>query len=400
MPFTSALYDGSDPMYSPGLNWSDGKYPNWRPPKRYVDAGYAVRGERLEGIRGDGLDAKRAQRCRELTREMLRWWEGLDHSGPEAGTFGHLIQKYLTDEFSPFRSVKPITQQDYIEFLNRWIPVIGEMRVGDLGYEGIMQIKMAMEAKGRSTSYIKRMFTMLRIATRYGRMTRFPGARDVTDILTDLRIANPPKRTVAPTREQVYAIVEEADRRKQTALAVGTILCFELCLRAVDVRGQWYKSDDETGVWYNGRQWKDGLTWDMFSSDLTSFSKVISKTSKSLPEPYIFDLTPLPHLIEQLKVLHAAGSGVGPVIVSSNGRPYTRNSWSQAFRRVREALDLPEDIASMELRAGGLTEAKQIGLDPLMIRDAGQHRQLSTTDGYMRGRSESANKVVQLRQKK
>ncbi len=400
MPFKDALYDGSDPLYAPGLNWSKFKYPRWKAPKRYAEAGYHLIDVKLEGVRGDGLDALRAQRCRELTRDMLRWWEGLDHNGPKAGTYGHLIQKYLTDEFSPFQKVKPITQKGYAEFLNRWIPVIGEMQVGDLGYEGIMRIHTAMENKGRSASYIKRMFTMLRLVTRYGRLTQFPGAGNVAGILGDMRIANPPKRAVAPTREQVYAIVEEADRRGLIAVSVGTILCFELCLRAVDVRGQWHVSEDQSGIWHEGKQWRDGLTWDMFSPDLTSFSKVISKTAKSLPEPYTFDLTPLPHLIERLKLLHKSGSGVGPVIVSGTGRPYTLYSWSQAFRRIRDDLNLPEEITAMDLRAGGLTEAKQIGLDPLMIRDAGQHKKVDTTDGYMRARSDSANKVVQLRQKK
>lgn len=400
MPFKDALYDGSGPLYAPGLNWSKFKYPRWKAPKRYVDAGYHLIDVKLEGSRGDGMDALRAQRCRELTRDMLRWWEGLDHNGPKAGTYGHLIQKYLTDEFSPFRDVKPVTQRGYTEFLDRWIPVIGEMQVGDLNYNTIMRLKKAMQDKGRSVSYIKRMFTMLRIATRYGKVQKFAGASEVVDILSELRVANPPKRTVAPTREQVYAIVEEADRRGLTAVSVGLTMCFELCLRAVDVRGQWFKSDDQTGVWHDGKQWKDGLTWDMFSPDLTSFSKVISKTANSMPEPYTFDLTPLPGLIERLEWLKADGSGVGPVIVSSNGRPYTIYSWSQAFRRIRDDLKLPEEITAMDLRAGGLTEAKLMGLNPLMLRDAGQHKKVDTTDGYMRARSESANTVVQLRQKK
>lgn len=52
----------------------------------------------------------------------------------------------------------------------------------------------------------------------------------------------------------------------------------------------------------------------------------------------------------------------------------------------------------MDLRAGAMTEAKSLGADPYMLRDAAQHKEVSTTDKYSRGRSEGANTVVKLRQ--
>lgn len=60
----------SDPTYAPGLKRSKG-HSYWAPPRKYVEAGYKARNVKLNG-NPDEIAAK----CRELTRELLLWWDG------------------------------------------------------------------------------------------------------------------------------------------------------------------------------------------------------------------------------------------------------------------------------------------------------------------------------------
>lgn len=56
------------------------------------------------------------------------------------------------------------------------------------------------------------------------------------------------------------------------------------------------------------------------------------------------------------------------------------------------------DIKLLDNRSGAITEARAMGADPcILMHDAAQHASITTTDRYVRGRSESADNVVQLR---
>ncbi len=65
--FRQALWDGSDPLYAPCMRQSK-RWFYWRPPARYVKAGYNKSPIRLPGEQGDGQDQARAQKARDLTR--------------------------------------------------------------------------------------------------------------------------------------------------------------------------------------------------------------------------------------------------------------------------------------------------------------------------------------------
>lgn len=107
---------------------------------------------------------------------------------------------------------------------------------------------------------------------------------------------------------------------------------YEFALRAVDVRGQWLKKDEaKGGVIRNGKRWQDGLTWDMFDPDLTTMTKLISKTQNSSPEPYEFDLTAAPEVRKKLMSIRPDNT-VGPVLLArrSGGLPFSKSGWTQA----------------------------------------------------------------------
>lgn len=399
MPFERALWDNSDPLYAPGLSWSNPKHPRWKAPKRYVDAGYKHTSARLEGHKGDGRDKERAAKCREYTRDMERWWQG-EGQGPDHRTWAYLIARYKGDEFSPIRDVKANTREGYLDLISVWEQAIGHMTITSMTYETGRRIQQAMADKGRSRSNIKRHFVMLRTITSYGCV--LPETREAAvmarEVLAGIKLRSAPQRDVAPNYAQIRAIIDEADARGMFAFATGLLMQWTYMVRAVDIRGHWLPADaSEGGIWRHGRRWQDGLTWDMVEPSLDRFRKVISKTEKSMPEAMEFTTTP--EIKARLQLL-ANGGRVGPVITASTGYPYTKDGWAQSFRRIRDHLGLPPEIKAMDLRAGGVTEAKNLGADPMALRDAAQHASVTTTDRYARNRSENINKVVELRGQK
>lgn len=227
------------------------------------------------------------------------------------------------------------TRRTYQHNLTRWKAAIGHLKISALTYEEILRIETVMRKKGRSDSNIKRMMTMLRIVAGYGKALRLHDARDVADTLSEMKLAAGPHGSVSPGRDQIRSIIDEADARGLFSFATGLLMQWTLMLRSVDVRGQW---------------------------------------------------------------LPTTGGRIGPIITSERyGAPYSRYSWVQTFRRLRDHLKLPKNLTIMDTRADGITEAGRGGADPISIRDAAGHANISTTDRYMRGRSENAAKVVQLR---
>ena len=390
MRFKDALRDGSDPLYAP----CTGRTRNtifWKCPRKYRELGYQPTSVPLGKIGDDPLAI--ARQARKLTIAMVDTYAVEEHP---AGTWAWLIQRYETDAYSPFQSVKANTRQTYQHCMDRWKKAIGRLKIGALTFEEIRKIELAMRQKGRTASNIKRMMTMLRILAGYGKALRCPDARDVADTLSEMTFASAPRRSVHPTRYQIRAIIDEADARGLHGFATGLLLQWTFLLRAVDVRGQWLPTNGKQGgIVRDGQRWQDGLTWDMFDADLSAFEKVISKTAKSQPEALRFTLTP--ELRTRIQLL-SNGGRIGPVITSERyGEPYSRYSWAQVFRRIRTHLKLPSEITIMDTRAGGITEARAMGVDRFDLRDAAGHASITTTDRYVRGRSESAAKVVQLR---
>lgn len=398
--FESALWDGSDPLYAPCTN----KVPKrerffyWTCPAKYVELGYAVKSVRLPGEAGDGKDLERAQKARDLTREMLRWHGG-DDARLTVGTWKWLIARYMSDRASPFQQIKANSKEDYRFSLRRWEETIGSDYLHNARYEELMRWHDAMAKAGRSTSYISRMFRMLRIVVNYGVLIEVKEAERVSVILSKMRIKTAPQRNSAPTRSQIESIIAAADGAGEGGFALGLSIMWWFALRAVDVRGHWLKTGDNEesgGIIRSGKRWQDGLTWDMFDRDLRAFRKVPSKTRASLTEELEFDLSSVPEVQRRLMEVPAS-KRVGPVILSRLGVPFTNRGWAEAFQRHREAAGVPSTVWMMDTRAAAITDAKEHGATLAQRRDAAGHLEEKTTDRYSRSRSQSIAEVVKLR---
>lgn len=414
MRFKPSLWDDSEPKYAPCMKHrkARGTY-FWRPPQKYLDAGYSIPTFKLEGKEGDGLDLERARHCRALTREMLEWFEG-QKSGRTPGTWGWLIARYVGDEYSAINDVQPSTRKKYKEWMKRIENAIGEVLISETDFERLMGWRKAMlerkvdgQPAPRSVDFISRWFTHFMIVVSHGIKAGDPDTQAhclrIKAIRGEMRIQSPAARSVAITWDQVEKVVGEADKRGWHQLALSVLLRFEFMLRGVDIYGEWEPADAGAGgilFEHKGtvKRWVKGLTWEMISSDVSRFDKVISKTVKSLPEPYTFDLTDVPDIRRRLLAIPEE-QRVGPVIKMEDGLPPRSDKLTKQFKTiVREHSDLPDDLRLSDNRSGGITEGKDL-VEPMTLRDAAQHKMVSTTDRYVRARSAAANKVVNLRQK-
>lgn len=412
MRFEGRPLDDSDPLFAP-LIALDRKRGTafWRPSAKWKKAGYKGGAVRLSGVLGDGLDAMRAGECRSHTRLMLT---SLGHEGEnphETGTWAWLIYRYQTDRHSPIHDVKANTRQDYHESCAYWMKAIGATRIEDMDYEEARNIKRGMEEKGRSVAFVHRKFTMLRALAKYGCVQKDAqvrkASRQARDYLSDLKVRTPAARSVTPSKAQTLAVVAEADKAGYYAYGTGLLIQWTFALRGNDVFGNWMEDKGtggirktvlgkKTGEAVREERWQDGLTRDMFAHDLSGFTKVVSKTSKSLPEPLFFSLEHAPELKSRIRQIIDDGK-VGPLLLNSDGLPYTRRWRAGLFRRFAKKAGIPDTVRMMDTRAGAITDGKNHGLGVETMRDAAGHLSSATTERYMRGRSETIAKVVKIR---
>lgn len=405
MRYDPALRDGSDPLYAPHISRSKRWY-YWRVPASARTRGYDHAPVRLPGEEGDGRDTERAAKARELTIDMLRAIEAAPVARAHlAGTWHWLIGRYVTDKDSPFQEAKPNTRDTYRFSLGRWQEAIGHCKIEDMDHAELKRLQRAMKENGRSLSYIKRMFTMLRIVVGYGVMLKLKECREISAILAEMRIRAAKPRTVAPTRDQIMAIIAAADDSHDHAFALGLAIQWWFALRAVDVRGQWLRMSDAEkaahresgGITRGSFRWADGLTWAMIDRDLTAFRKVPSKTEDSLDEELVFDLTLVPEVRARLAEIPAVDR-IGPLIRDPNsGMPFDRFRWSDKFRAYRNAAEVPANVWMMDTRAGAITDAKRAGASAVMMQHQANHSSAETTGRYIREKSDSISAVIQLR---
>ncbi len=386
--FDLSRLHGDDPTYAPGSVRAK-RWLYWRAPKSYVAQGYFKDAIRLPGEIGDGRDLERAAKARELTRELLLWQDGQDVPRVDPQSWQWLFADYKTNPLSPFQDVKPNTQENYRFHIARWEEGIGQVRILDTDFVAIKRWQKAMEENGRSDHYIKAMFTMLRIVAGYGVALQIAGAASVKAILGEIRFRSPKPRSVAPTEEQINAVIAAADAAGEHGFALGLSLQWWLSLRAVDVRGQYLGSGD-------AMRWADGLTWDMVDLDALTIRKTPSKTARSAPEEIVWDLSLLPEIVERLKATPKDRS-IGPVVTMNNGKPYTRRGWADRFAVHRAKAGVPDIVKAMDTRAAAINHVKRAGASKIELQHAAVHASGSTTERYLRERGDAANKVIQLR---
>lgn len=367
----------------------------WIAPKKDIAAGYAPKSITLDP---SATAEERAAKCRVMQADLEAWRRG-EVKTPNKHTITWLIWRYRTDALSPYHGVKEKTRSSYDAMCKIIEKTVGERRLDPILEGGVLRPRIIgqdvrrwhsqwgkpdPDGKPTAPSRARHLITVLRILSSYGVEIAVPGAKDLRELLSAIRFAVTPAREAAPDRAQVLAIVKTALEMGQRSIAITTLAQFEFTERRINIIGEW-----NAGQWSNGWRWQDIRDWTIDYKQTK-----IGKNARS------FDLRETPALLELLQQTPEERR-IGPVIVKdSTGEPWRYRDYINAFRKVATAAGLP-DVWSMDMRAGGATEAGKIaGIGSFDIQAAGGWSDAKMASRYTRDRIGRAQNVVRLRQAK
>ena len=406
--------DKEDSDRAPGLSWrprKDGKAAYWVAREDLVKKGFRPSTVRIHFDPADPFhQAKIAAKCRVLQAEMLTWQR--DGGAPRAaafdGTFRSLIRIYETERSSPFHDLKERSQGFYLYGLRLLDQTIGTARVDamsgvelrrlyqDLRTPAPLTTKQRKAGDTKAPDRARRAYTaiqMLRVVVNYGRTLKLDACDELGDILAKMEFQGVRRREARITHAQVCAFRKAAHEAGRPSMALGITLQFDLGMRQRDVIGEWLtdKTPEQPGIVFAGMRWADGLTFEHIAG--TVLRKRTSKTGKVVEH----DLAQLPDTLTELERI-PADRRLGPLVVNEeNGLPYKRRVYVKWFRVIARAAGIPDEVWSMDARAGAVTEALDAGAQPLDVMNAAGHTQLSTTQGYDRTSLQKTSRVAKLR---
>ncbi|MFG1357366.1 hypothetical protein [Xanthobacter pseudotagetidis] len=341
-----------------------------------------------------------AARCRDLQGQMLEWSSG--HRAPDRalydGTVRSLVRRYQLDPESPYHDLRPRSRAFYDYGLGLLDKHVGESDLSEVSGPDVRRWykKLKEPAKDGGPERVRRAYgaiQMLRVIVNYGRTLKLAECRDLADALSAMEFKGVQRRESRMTYAQVRAFREHAHSLGRPSMALGITLQFDLGMRQRDVIGEWLPdaTPGDSGIVAEGMRWADGLTFSHITG--TVLRKRTSKTGKVVEH----DLAQLPDTLAEMEHIPAL-KRIGPLVVNEEtGLPYKRRVYVKWFRTIARAAGIPDEVWSMDARAGAVTEALDARAMPLDVMNAAGHTQLSTTQGYDRSMVQKTARVAKLR---
>lgn len=395
---------------APGLSWrarKSGRAAYWVARPDLVKKGYRPATVRIHFDPADPLHQQHiAARCADLQGQMLTW-SGESRAAPRYvydGTVASLVHRYQTDEESPYHDLRPRSRAFYDYGLKVLCDGVGKRLISQVTgtdvrrwYKEFKKPKPQKDgAPALGPERVRRAYgaiQMLRVIINYGRTLKLAECRDLADALSAMEFKGVQRREGRMTFAQVRAFRETAHALGRPSMALGITLQFDLGMRQRDVIGEWLPdaSPGADGIVDHGLRWSDGLSFSHISG--TTLRKRTSKTGKVVEH----DLAQLPDVTAEMDLIPTA-KRIGPLVLNEEtGLPYKRRVYVKWFRTIARAAGIPDDVWSMDARAGAVTEALDAGAQPLDVMNAAGHTQLSTTQGYDRSMVKKTARVAQLR---
>lgn len=354
----------------------------WNPKRAVKGSPAALSVVRLpDDLTEDQVAAECQRRTADLKAELVE----LTTPKKFDGTFKSLIDLYRADTTSSLHSVKHSTRiRDYEPSLRVLVKNIGKRYVAGLTASDVKRWFAKWREKGhrRATGAIK----LLRLIISYGAGERFPGCAEARMILSDMRFEQPAPRQVAMTYDQCLAIVKMSATMKCPSIGFVEAVKFETALRRIDVIGEWAPPPGGGEFRWSGLMAKD------ISKDMILTLKT-SKTGAAVAR----DLNGYPLVEEALKAYRIPD--IGPVVIDEDhGKPYWENRYTEKFRKVRNAAGVPDNVWSMDSRAGAVSETVEATGSLEAARELATHTTTKTTRRYSRGDGlEASRKVAEAR---
>ena len=210
-------------------------------------------------------------------------------------------------------------------------------------------------------------------------------------------IPRPAPRTEAPTAVEVTAARKAAHELGHASAAFAYALQFEGSARQWDVVGKWVPlADKKASSILDGTSKWIGPMWSQIDEHLI-FRYTPAKTEFTSGAKVVLDLKQYPMVMEELvKVPDEARHG--PLIVNPRtGLPYRNWYYGRVWDKVRKITGIPKEIWNRDMRAGGVTEARQ-GNAPVddVAKTVGDTKR-TTAKVYDRDTLESSRRVATAR---
>jgi hypothetical protein len=389
--------------HAAGLRWRAGK-PLWRASKRAIRAGYPVKSVNLSMYAAN--ETAMLSRCERLQIEMVAWLSGRTGNSPQFdGTIVSLLSIYQTDTESPYRTLKPSTRHPYDVYMRMLRAEVGARRLDALDGRDLRRWHSAWSKPDRDggrprLAAAKMAMTVLKSALSFGKTCRYSGCADLKSIMDELTFASPAPRTAAPTAAQITAARREAHNAGHPAAALAYALQFEGQVRQYDVIGEWLPLDDPrpSALIDSNKKWI-GPTWVHVDRNLI-LRFTPTKTEDTSAAKITLDLHSYPMVMEELASI-SDDARKGPLIVNpKTGLPYRQWYYRDLWRTIATAAGIERTVWNRDLRAGGITEAREAGAPTDDVaKTAGHNDKRTTARVYDRDRLEAARRVATARTK-
>lgn len=360
-------------------------------------SGYPIKTVKLKSYAGDPEAILRE--CRRLHGEMLEWLRG-EERGREAydGTVGGLMRLYQTDPESPFWKMKPASLRPYRFYGAKIDKTIGEVPVASTIGKDVKRWFVAWSSNGEKPAAGHFALNVLKAALSWGAMCGHLECGHLREVIKLLRLDHPKPRQGVFSAGQVVALRQAAHAAGRPSLALASAIQFECSLRLWDVIGQWVPLDaaDLSAVTDGKRKWR-GLLWTDIAHD-NVLRLMPAKTEKTSEARVAIDLGLCPMALEEISMVQKSDR-MGPIVIREDtGLPYDAQSYRVIWRRIATAAGIPKALWARDLRASGITEARQGGATIAdAAKVAGHTKWRTTAQVYDRDRLEAARRFSRAR---
>jgi len=264
-----------------------------------------------------------------------------------------LIDRYRTDDESPFKKVRFATRRYYENNCKRLIAEHGDKPLNQITAQTVTEWHKTWAAKS-GVSMAHALITMLRMLFSFG-LTRF-GDREcerLSIILNKIKFEIPKPRNEALNEEQANAIRAEAHRQLRPSLALAQAFQYDSALTQKDVIGEWVPvSDPEHSVVINGdRKWVRGLRWEEIDAD-----HILRHAASNGMKEIEIDLKNHPMVMEELGRVSSRPLS-GPLIMNEHtSLPWMADDFREYWRKIATTVGIPKTVRNADSRTKHIQE--------------------------------------------
>ncbi|NEW95528.1 tyrosine-type recombinase/integrase [Rhodopseudomonas sp. BR0G17] len=380
----------------------------------------------------DATDDELAELCRDWTArlkehiaaEQQRLSNGDDERLTKTrydGTMKSACQIYQEHPLSSFHEVSHKTRRGYLADLKVIIGSVGARRIKNVT---VLDVKNWYRQWRKGVEYIdddgERWFgpervarahnavAMVRTVLRFTAALRHADCKLLADELAKIQFEREGARDQELSYRHAVDFLRGASEMsakgliapdRALAMSIGVAAQFELMLRQGDIIGKWEprRADAKfpAGVsvlHLEQETWSGFFTWEKIPG-----WRWRTRTSKSKYRAAVeFDLANydlLFPLLEQVPMDQRTGA----IVKGEHGLPIRYRTYAKTFRKIARYAKIPDEVWSMDARAGGATEAEEAGVDIQVIQQGMTHTNTQTTARYIRKRTKKIATIAEAR---